>query len=141
MKRLVIDASVVLKWFLVDEKHGQNALKILDEYIADEVDLLGPSLLEYEVINGLFVAQKKGRVGEEKIRLALDGFAGLEIKMREVSHLYSQIMDYCQAYKCSAYDASYLAMASFEEIDLITADEVLYKTVHQDLKWVKWLGE
>ncbi len=34
MKRTVIDASVVLKWYLADEKHGEKALGFLNGYIS-----------------------------------------------------------------------------------------------------------
>ena len=47
MKIAVVDASVVLKWYLPDEKYSHKALRLLDNYIADELDLLAPSLLEY----------------------------------------------------------------------------------------------
>ena len=66
MKRLVIDAGVVLKWYLTDEEYGQKALNLLGKYISNELDFLALSLLEYEVINGLTIAQKRGRIKEEK---------------------------------------------------------------------------
>ncbi len=62
MKQVVIDASVVLKWFLTDEEYGQKAMSLLGQYISNELDILAPSLLEYEVMNGLIIAKKKGKV-------------------------------------------------------------------------------
>ena len=47
MKRIVIDASVVLKWFLADEKLSQPALALLDKYVSFELEIVAPSLLEY----------------------------------------------------------------------------------------------
>ena len=67
MKRAVLDASVILKWYLVDEDHGQPAIDLLERYLADDLEIIAPSLLEYEVINGLLVAQKHSRLPEEVI--------------------------------------------------------------------------
>lgn len=141
MKIVVVDASVVLKWYLPDEKYSQKALRLLDNYIADELDLLAPSLLEYEVMNGLLIAQKRGRVAEEKILTAIDGFVTLEIKLKTLSSYYRKVIHYCNAYNTSVYDASYLTVAEEHSVSMITADERLYNMVKKNLKWVKWLGD
>ncbi len=140
MKRAVLDASVVLKWYLADEDHGPAALDLLDRYLSDDLEIITPSLLEYEVMNGLVVAQRRGRLGEEVIISALEGFQNLGIQMVRLSNLYSRVLHFCRLYNCSAYDAGYLALAEAEKIELITADETLYKAVKKDLPWVKWLG-
>ena len=61
MKRMVLDASVVLKWYLTDEELGVKAISLLGEYVSNELDILAPSLLEYEVMNGLMIAQNQER--------------------------------------------------------------------------------
>jgi len=141
MKSAVLDASVILKWYLLDEMYGQKALDLLHRFIMKELTILSPSLLEYEVINGLIIAQKRGRIKEEKILMAIEGFFDLQIDLRDLSHFYQRSLKYCRVYNRSLYDASYLAMAETEGIPLITADEVLYNAVKKDLKWVKWIGE
>ena len=141
MKRVVLDASVILKWYLSDEEYGQKALNLLHRYITKELDILSPSLLEYEVVNGLTIAQKRGRIKEEKILTAIEGFFDLEINLRDLSYFYPKVLNYCKVYNQSIYDASYLALAEVEGISLITADEGLYRPVKSDLKWVKWIGE
>ena len=141
MRSAALDASVILKWFLFDETYGQKALDLLHRFITRELNILSPSLLEYEVINGLIIAQKKGRIKDEKILMAIEGFFDLQIDLRDLSHFYQGSLKYCRAYNRSLYDASYLALAEAEGIPLITADEGLYNTVKKDLKWVKWIGE
>ncbi len=141
MKRIVIDTSVVLKWYLADEEYSQKALSILDKYVSNELDILAPSLLEYEVINGLIIAKKRGRIQEKKILTAIEGFISLEIKLINLSLYYPKVLHYSKIYNRSAYDASYLALAYDEDISLITADKGLYTVVKKDLKWVEWLGD
>ena len=87
MKEAVIDASVVLKWFLTDEAYGQRAISLLTQYVSKELEIFAPSLLEYEVMNGLIIAQKRGRIKEERILTVIEGFVNLEIKLIPLSHL------------------------------------------------------
>ena len=141
MKRTVIDASVVLKWYLADEKHGEKALGLLNRYISNELDILAPSLLEYEVINALVIARKRGRIEEETLLSAIDGFLGLGIELKNLSMFSTRVLHYCKVYNRSAYDASYLALAEEDGIPLITSDRVMYNAVQTDLQWVKYLGD
>ncbi len=62
MKRAVVDASVILKWYLLDEAHGTQALALLQQCTAGELEILAPSLLTYELMNGLMIAMTK-RIG------------------------------------------------------------------------------
>ena len=140
MKRAVIDASIVLEWYLPDEEFGERALGLLNRYISDDLVFMAPSLLEYEVLNGLVIAGRRGRIQEEKINSAIEGFLHLGITLVNLSELYFKVGHYCKTYNGSAYDAAYLALANGEGIPLITADEGMYNSVKKNLSWVKWLG-
>ena len=140
MKRIVVDASVVLKWYLSDEKYSQVALEILDKYVSYEVEILAPSLLEYEVLNGLLIARKRGRIQKEIVATAVEGFLSLEIEQKNISFFYPDVLFFSESFDLSAYDASYLAVANEESVLLVTADKNLYNKVKTKLKWVKWLG-
>ena len=139
MKRSVIDASVVLKWYLPDERDGEKALQCLRAYLSEELAILAPSLMVYEVMNGLVTARRRGRIKEEEIISAMDGFLDLEIELFNLSEFYPRAGYFCKKFNRSAYDASYLALAEREEVPFITGDESLYNSVKRDLNWVKWL--
>lgn len=141
MKRAVIDASVVLKWYLADEQYGEKALGLLEKYISDKLDILAPSLLDYEVVNGLVIASRRGRIKEEQLLTAVDGFVSLGIKLKNLSMFFPQALHYCKVYNRSVYDASYLALAEDEGIPFITSDQGIYNAVRKNLQWVKWLGD
>ncbi|MEK6791671.1 MAG: type II toxin-antitoxin system VapC family toxin [Deltaproteobacteria bacterium] len=140
MKRVVIDASVVLKWYLLDEEDGQSALKILDDYVCDRVALLAPALLEFEVASGLAIASRRGRVHDQDVLKALEGFSGLGIELRPLAPLFPKVIEYCGKFNLSAYDASYAALADAEKTLLVTADKRLLNSANK-LKFVKRLGE
>ncbi|NOR13158.1 MAG: PIN domain-containing protein [Candidatus Aminicenantes bacterium] len=141
MKRIVVDASVVLKWYLSDEIYGQDALEILDKYVSYEIEILAPSILEYEVLNGLLIAKKRGRFKEEMLVTAVEGFLGLEIEQKDISFFYPDVLFFSESHNLSAYDASYLAVANEEGALLVTVDKNLYNKVKTDLKWVKWIED
>jgi predicted nucleic acid-binding protein len=141
LKRIAIDASVVLKWYLSDETYGQAALGILDKYVSYDIEIIAPSLLEYELLNGLQIAWKRGRIEQEKAIMAFEGFLSLEIEQKDISSYYPKVLRFSESHNLSTYDSSYLAVADEEDIVLVTADENLYNKVKKDLKWIMWLGD
>jgi hypothetical protein len=55
--------------------------------VDNEVGLVAPALLEYEVINGLIIAQRRGRIPESTFIDAISAFQGLGIKQKYISGL------------------------------------------------------
>ena len=141
MNQVVVDASVALKWYLDDKELGTKALNILTHYLSNNIDLIAPSLLEYEVMNGLKIAQKRGRIDKNTIQSAVEGFFNLEIKVFNISHFSNKALDIINSSDISLYDASYLALAENEKSSFVTADKVLYNKVHKKMKCIKWLEE
>ena len=78
-KRLVIDASVALKWRLRDEEATSQADALLDDFLAGKLELLTPTLFDYEIVNALRVAVTRQRLSEADAAAALADFPGVEI--------------------------------------------------------------
>jgi predicted nucleic acid-binding protein len=140
VKRIVIDASVVLKWYLSDEEQGDMALDILESHASDRLSLHAPALLEFEVANGLAIARKRARVGDDDALKAMDGFAGLGIGIYPLLSLFPKVLFYCDKYDISAYDAAYVALADDLKAEFVTADKRLFNST-RELGFVKWIGE
>lgn len=140
MIKLVIDASVVLKWYLTDEEWGKEACSILEQHVAGNVALLAPTILPYEVLNALLVAERMGRIAENVTYEAFNGFAGLDIIILDPFVGYPDILSLARFFRRSVYDASYISLAKENNIDFVTGDKRLYNAAKDKLKWVKWIG-
>jgi predicted nucleic acid-binding protein len=141
MKELVLDASVVLKWYLPDEECGQEAFNILEQHVAGDVALFAPTILPYEVLNALLVAERMARIAKKVTKKAFHAFLELEIVFQDAFSDYPDILSMARSFQRSAYDASYLSLAKKNNIDLVTGDKRLYNAVKDKLKWVKWVGD
>ena len=73
-KRIVIDASVALKWRLRDEEATSQADALLDDFLAGKLELLTPTLFDYEIANALRVAVTRQRLSEQEAATALGDF-------------------------------------------------------------------
>ena len=136
MKRVVVDASVVLKWFLPDEEDAERALALLRRFVAGRLDLVAPSLLDYEVVNSLLVAGRRGRLGEPLVERAIESFIGLGVPTRDLPEFHREIRKVAAACRCSGHDAAYVALALKDGIPLITADArlaIAAASVHKDI--------
>jgi predicted nucleic acid-binding protein len=141
MTELVIDASVVLKWYLTDEESGEQSLGILAQHVAGAVAILAPNILPYEVLNALLVAERMHRIDYGVTEEAFYGFMELEISFLDPFVDYPDILSWARTFSRSVHDASYLSLAKTNNIDFVTGDRRLYNAVHDTLKWVKWIGE
>jgi predicted nucleic acid-binding protein len=65
---LVLDASLALQWFLVDEADRKYSLSVLASL--SEKQAIVPVLWFYEVGNGLLMAHRRKRIAQDQI----DGF-------------------------------------------------------------------
>ena len=65
-KRIVIDASVALKWRLRDEEATGQADMLLDDFLAGNLALLTPTLFDYEIANALRMAVTRQRLSEQE---------------------------------------------------------------------------
>lgn len=114
---LVIDASVALKWVLVEE--GRDAALAL---IGEET-LIAPDFLILEAANTLAMKVRRGLLTEDAARESLH-FLAEEVDVTfwpshphmVAAHNLANLLGR------SAYDSLYLALADAEDATLVTAD-------------------
>jgi len=138
-KKVVVDASVILKWLLDDEESVPQAIALRDESLRTSSALVAPSLWVYEVTNGLVTAAKRDRISPTDVRLAIDDILLIGIQSRTPP--VQRVASLAIAHRLAAYDSAYLALAEQENCELWTGDYAFYKTMRAKLPWVKWIGD
>jgi predicted nucleic acid-binding protein len=119
LTEVVLDASVVLKWFAADERGSAEARALRREYEAGRLFVAVPTLLFLELVN---VAGRRWRWDEEpllELAEALDDLL-FEIGEPELGSVASWV-----ARGLTAYDAVYVALAEERGLDLVTDDETI----------------
>lgn len=137
--KLVVDASVALKWQLDDEECVPQAIALRDDCLKKSIEMCAPTLWLYEVTNGFIVASWRGRFPSAEVSQALDDLFALGIKLRTPDP--QRVAALALAHKITAYDSAYLASAEQENCDLWTGDVEFYHAVSKKLRWVRWIGE
>ena len=135
-----IDASVVLRYVLMPD--DAPIKKVWQAWASNETNLVAPSLLFYEVTNGLYQQEKNKYLSTETIWKSLEYSLDLPITLVNEKNLHLRAREIAIQYNLPAtYDAHYLALAEWMDIDLWTADMRLVKAVKSfGLRWVKGVG-
>src|SRR5213594_2608255 len=118
----VVDASVVVKWF-VDEEGSSRARVLMEDFSAQDVELHAPALLPFEVLNAL--RYHPGFTGERllSVQATLERFAVREYALR--GEYGRRALHLAVSDDLAIYDASYLALARELGVKLVTADDSL----------------
>lgn len=139
MTKLVVDASVVIKWF-VPEPLSLEARRILDGYRAGALNLAAPDLLNAELGNIVWKKQAYQGLDGDDARAVIDGFRNLVIAFTPTADLLADAYNLAITHRRTVYDSLYLALTIQEECQFVTADERLANAVGSSLPTVVWLG-
>ncbi len=122
MTPLVVDASVALKWVLVEP----------DSALAEEVlfsPLVAPDWWRIEVANGLWKAFDRDEIDLDEARAGLARFADVAVETEDALGLLDEAMILAARLDHAIYDCLYLALAIRRDTRLVTADGKFAKTV------------
>ena len=118
----VVDASVTLPWFLVDERTAFTD-SLLDSI--NSIEYWAPSVWRLEIPNALLVAERKRRIDRARRLEALDQASRLRIKVDPELPDMQAISAIAERRQLSTYDAAYLELAIRLGFGLITLDQPL----------------
>ena len=132
-RQIVVDASVVVKWF-VEEEYSREARLLRDAYVNGLIDLIAPSLLPYEVLNALKYSGAYGEDELKEIAQTLDDFQFTLFNLE--GDLARKAIEIAMRKGVTIHDASYIALAQILNTEMYTADEKLHRKIH-DLTFIK----
>lgn len=124
MANVVVDASVVAKWYIPERNH-ERARDLRDDYLNGTHDLHAPSLLPFEVVNAL---KYSGEYEDERLVEASESLAEYGISLvsyRDAGPVARTALNL----GITIYDASYLALADSNGWTVYTADQKLITAV------------
>lgn len=115
MTMLVVDASVALKWVLVEP----------DSPLAQTVlfhPLVAPDWWRIEAANGLWKALDRGQIDLDEARQGLVRLAGAPVETEDAVGLVDEAMILAARLGHAVYDCLYLALAIRRDTRMVTAD-------------------
>jgi predicted nucleic acid-binding protein len=138
--RVVVDASVAVKWFLPEE-FSMTARMLL----AADYQLLAPDLLWAELGNVLWKRQRRGELGQRTAMRLFRDFSRLPIEFHAAERWTEEALALAMRQAVTVYDGLYLALAAGNECRVVTADRRLYElceagALAQTLVWVGDIG-
>lgn len=138
MTRLVVDASVAVKWFMPEELAAE-ADQLLDSRYA----LTAPDLLWLEVGSAFWKKVRRGDVDADSARGILRDLARFPIHVAPSFPLSSPALDIALRHGVTIYDGLYIALALAERSEFITADRRLRDRCRDQGigATVSWLGD
>ena len=137
--KLVVDASVALKWQFEEEEDSQPALALLEDFAEGRVDLITVTLFSYEILSAINVAIARGRIGETAGQRALIYLTSLGIEEESFTDLIEGAFKIARKHGLSTYDSAYIALGEKERCDFYTGDKRLFHAAQKRLPWVKWI--
>jgi predicted nucleic acid-binding protein len=139
MGNVVVDSSVVIKWF-VAEPYSNESRRLLNDYSTGKVDFIEPDLLYAEVGNIVWrkhVLQGLNAVDAQQI---LHAFGKLSLRVVSASTLLADAYQMAVTHQRTVYDSLYLALAVRENCPFVTADEKLVNAVSSQISNVLWIA-
>lgn len=140
MPKLVVDASVAVKWLNPHEPLADKATLIRDDYERGHVSLLMPLFWNYEVANGINKAVARGHLSEQEGREAIALLLAIKAQ-REPLPPPHESYELARKYQRSIYDSWYLSLAEKTGCEFWTADQKLYNAVKDKARFVRWLAD
>jgi predicted nucleic acid-binding protein len=139
MSYLVVDSSVVVKWFVV-EPFSAEARHILTDYQTGILTLLAPDLINAEVGNIIWKKHVLQGMDAADAHLVLDTFRTISLVQTPTAALLDSAYRLAITHRRTVYDMLYVALSIQEACPFVTADEKLVNAISAAIPTTMWLG-
>ena len=140
---IVVDASLVFKWF-VEEEDSHRAVALLGDWLNRGVRLAAPYFMVAEVVNAFHQRLRQGQMSADDAEAKVEDMLSprLGIELHAPPGLYARALSVASRLQQSAvYDSIYLALAEGLGGELWTADERFFRAARAEFGNVRWLRE
>lgn len=135
-----VDANIIIS-LITSEVQSQKALDLWTKWMQEDIHVVAPSLLNYEVTSALRRKVVRGIMSYEDARCSLEAFSSLDIEFFDRLELSLRAYDIAFRFNLStAYDAFYLAVSEILECEFWTSDERLYNAISGNFHGLRWIG-
>lgn len=139
MGSVVVDSSVVIKWF-VAEPHSAESRQLLNDYITGTLDFVEPDLLYAEIGNVVWRKHVLQGMSASDAQQILDTFSKLTLRVIASSTLLAEAYQLAVTHQRTVYDSLYLALAVREGCPFVTADEKLVNAIGSQFSNIVWIA-
>lgn len=128
---LVVDSSMTLAWYFEDERTDAS-LAVLDQVA--EAGAIVPAHWRLEVVNGLQVAVRRGRIDVAYRDASLADLQSLVIAIDPGTNrqAWSATLHLSDRFRLTSYDAAYLELALRRQLPLATLDGELVRAAQAE---------
>lgn len=124
MEKIIIDTSVLVKWF-VQEEDSDKAWQLLVDHQHKKIQIILPEIALLELINALYWGAD---FSEKEILEALKALKDLKIIYKNINFTQlEQTTKLIKKGKIQSYDALFIVLAEEENCFLITVDKKHHK--------------
>lgn len=119
MEKIILDTSVIAKWFKSEEGTPQ-AIKYLEDFKEKKILIIVPDIVALELANVLYWG---AGYKEDKLKEALSSYFQLELQSVPLNQRIIQgAGEMMEKHSISIYDAIFICLAETYRIPLLTAD-------------------
>lgn len=121
MQRLVLDTSVVLKWYRQEEELADKALLVREAYSEGNIEIVAPDYVLCEFAN---VLRYKTDLSIQKVQGCIQHLTRLDIRwVIPETKLLERAIEIARSRDISVYDAIFVATAEKYRAKVVTADK------------------
>jgi predicted nucleic acid-binding protein len=129
MSRYVLDASVLVKWFVPEDLSAQ-AVRLLEE----GHHFVVPDLVYCETGNAMWQKVRRGQITSRDAQKALEGIRDAPLTTYPSRALVSSALELALRLHCTVYDGCYLGLAVLSNCPLVTGDRHLATLIPECLR-------
>ncbi len=137
----VADASVVVRWYLLNPPFLTQALRVREDYQEQRISLIAPDNLLYELGGAIHQAVIRRFLSAEDGIQRYRSFDEQPIPLIGAGQLAVPAFELSLRFGCSFYDSIYLALAQTRNIPLIHADGNLRRALGGRFPFELWIED